>query len=234
MEKISRVTAACLLLFVVQCMQPALGVAGERPAGSALQFGMGNYFNLTRFGGVTMSYQRFLSEDLAWRLGATIELDYNTVEQTADGTGQYEGSDSDAFEDWDNRIAISCEWLVYRGSDVSLYFGGGPYVFYDTEQHAYSDFFLSDDHDDTYWHRRIHNTSLGLGASGVIGVQWAPAEWCALHVEYRAVAAYVREVYSEHRETIGGSDEYTLDEEQANSGFEFDSKDVRAGVSIYF
>ncbi len=228
-----RITVACALLFSVLCLLPALSVAGERPAGTALQFGIGSSFSLSDFGGATICYQRFLSKDLALRLGATIELAYDTQEETAEGTGQYDGSSSGALEEWDNKASLSCEWLVYRGSDVSLYFGGGPHVSVATKQDAYSSFSFSSDAI-SYRSTRYRNRSLGLGATGVVGVQWAPAAWCALHVEYRAVAAYVMEEDSEFQERTGGSDDYTRDEICTSSGVEFDSEGVRAGVSIYF
>ena len=232
MEKRTRITLAFLLLFAVLCLQPALGVASGRPTGSSLQFGVGSSFTPTNFGGATICYQRFLSEDFAWRLGATLELKYDELEYTADGAGHYSGWGSDALEEWNHSVSLRCEWLVYRGSDVSMYFGGGPHISYNTSQYTCTDFYFSDD--DARRNVRIRNRSYGLGVTGVVGLQWAPAEWCALHVEYRAVAAYVTDMRTRHEEVVGGSNEYGIWENETTSGPKFESEGARAGMSIYF
>ncbi len=232
MERRSRISLVCLLLFAVLCLQPATGVAGERPTGNALQFGVGSGFEPSSFMEGTISYQRFLSTDLALRLGATIEVYSGTMEHAAQGTGEYEGSDSEAFHTWNDSVSLSCEWIVYRGSDVSLYFGGGPHTFYRSMEYGESRFRPYDDA--IRWRDRTRKMSFGLGASGVIGVQWAPAEWCALHAEYRAIAAYINGTVIEYWDEVGGTYKNTRTTKRTSNGVEFDSKGVRAGVSIYF
>ncbi len=226
------VTIALLLSFL--CSHPAWAGPVGRPTGHALQFGCGNSLSVGKFNGTTIAYRRSISPNVDWRLGASINLEYGSGEVTASGTGTEAGEDSGPVETWYNSVELRCEWLAYSGERVSFYVGGGPHVALAYSQGMQTSFYFSDDYEDETRHYKNRNTTFGLGAGGVMGVQWAPVEWCALHVEYRAVAMYERALHREYSERDGGTHEYTLQEERTTDAFRFTSRGAAAGISIYF
>ncbi len=226
-------TAAALVLALL-CLCPAQVAAGDRPLGSALQFSVGGSFSLGAFNGTTVAYRRSLSPDVDWRLGATIDLSYSSGEQTASGTGSNPGEDSAPVEEWYSIVNLRCEWIAYRGSGVSFYAGGGPQLRVKHSQNVGTSFYFSENNENEARHSRSRDAEYGIGLGGIVGVQWAPVEWCALHVEYRAAVGYTRGVYRDYSDREGGNSEYTLHAEEIVNSFEFDSQGVTAGLSIYF
>lgn len=233
MHKGIRILIASLLALPAFVIKPAWGAVDERPTGGSLQFGIYQYNNLTTFGGTTISYQWFLSKSIAMRIGSTIEIDYNSGDKSGEGTGDYSGHGEGEFEDWNNSFSLNCEWLVYRGSAVSLFYGGGPYIAYNTRQYEWLDIYFRDGGIGERRYREREKT-IGAGLTGTIGVQWAPSDWCAIHAEYRVLAAYDAGDIDRHEEWTGLDQYYTLDETWNTEGFVLDSKGVRFGLSIYF
>lgn len=201
------------------------------PTGQAIQFGIGSSFRLGTFEGATISYQRFLTDRVAWRLGLSIDADYRATEYEETAVGDIEMSGSIDLTDWNSSFSASSEWLLYRGSVVSMYFGGGPRVSYSSRQDEYARFYPDDD--ESWRAERVRGTGLGIGAGGVVGVQWAAADWIALHAEYRVNAMYRHETY-ERTLAEGGSEEYIREITDTVNRFVLDSTGVRFGLSIYF
>lgn len=233
MHRSIRISFISLLVLPAFILKPAWGAVDERPTGSALQFGVYRLGRLTSFEGATISYQRFLSRNAALRVGLTVQIDYSSTDDSEEGTGELSGRVAGDIEEWNNSFSLNCEYLVYRGSAVSLFYGGGPYIAYGTRQdEAYGIVFW----DDGYSERTMRNRerTMAAGLTGTFGVQWAPFEWCAFHAEYRALAAYnVGDIYWFHELT--GLDESFTEHDKLNiKGFVFDSKGVRFGLSIYF
>jgi hypothetical protein len=230
-RSVSVAVGVAVLLCVAVVAQPVLAAVAERPQGQAIQFGIGQFLNLKEFGGATIAYQRCLSRNVAWRLGVTVDLNYSASDYSETGTGDADMDASAHLKVWNHQVAVSCEWLVLRGSPVSLYFGGGPRFSYSTSQDEHVDFALGDEES---WHTdRSDVSGLSAGAVGVLGVQWAPSDWCALHAEYRVNASYVRRVVETWR-VVSGDTDYTHDQDETWNGFALDSEGVRAGLSIYF
>ena len=224
----STTTVFLVALGLAALSGPAQGDGGDRPKGQAIQFGIGSSFRLGTFAGTTLSYQRFLSEQVAWRIGVSIDADYETVEVSQTSTGDVEIDGSDELTQWDHSLSAVSEWLVYRGSVVSVYFGGGPRVSYSTGQHenVYH-------HEESWRMERRRASELGAGVAGVIGVQWGAADSLALHAEYRVHAMYVHET-SDRWAAEGGTQNYVAELHTSIDSFELDSQGVRFGLSVYF
>lgn len=220
-----------VVLCALVAAQAVFAAPAERPQGQAIQFGIGDFMNLTEFSGATIAYQRSLSRNVAWRLGVTVDLSYNASDHSETGTGDAEMDVSAHLKEWSHQVAVSSEWLVLRGSPVSLYFGGGPRFSYSTSQDE--DVYFDVGHEENWYSVRWDVSGLSAGAVGVLGVQWAPSDWCALHAEYRVSAAYVRRV-QERWVAESGDYDLTHDRDQTWNGFALDSEGVRAGLSIYF
>jgi opacity protein-like surface antigen len=209
----------------------AVASSGERPQGQAIQFGIGSSFSVSQFSGATIGYQRSLSENVTWRLSMTLDLNYTSVDQADVGTGDAEMDESVDLEEWSHYLSASSEWFVSRGAPVSVYFGGGPRIAYSTRQDDRADFRSGDpvvEYRDT---RRV--SALSAGASGLLGVQWAPSDWFALHAEYRLSALYVRRTEGTWT-SRSGDDGYFLEETLTWNGVTIDSEGVRVGFSVYF
>ncbi len=229
-----RTCSLIALVLIALCVSSAPASAVGRPMGRALQFGVGGSFKLESFNGTTFAYRRSMSPNVDLRLGASVDLEYQSGDETATGTGTNSGEDSAPLEEWNNNVRLRCEWIAHRGSEVSFYAGGGPQLSFAHSQYVSTDFYFSDDGEDAVRHYKTRNAEYGIGVGGVIGVQWAPVEWCALHVEYRAAAGYTRGEYRHYSDRDGGSNEYTRVESEIADSFEFDSQGVEAGLSIYF
>jgi hypothetical protein len=230
-RSVSVAVGIAVLLCAAAVAQPALAAAAGRPRGQAIQFRIGENLALTQFSGATIAYQRCVSGNVAWRVGVTVDLNYSASDYSETGTGEAEMDAGADLKEWSHQVAVSSEWLVLRGSPVSLYFGGGPRFSYSTSQREYVDFEQGNEQN---WHtNRVDTSGLSAGAVGVLGVQWAPSDWCALHAEYRVTASYVRRVEETWRAASGNA-EYTHDQDQTWNGFALDSEGVRVGLSIYF
>jgi hypothetical protein len=221
-----------LLLGALLVARPVFGGNTERPQGQALQFSVGRYLSLSDFGGATVCYQRSVSENLTWRLGVTVDLYYAGSEESLFGTGDAAADTSASTTDWSHQFVVTSEWLFWRGEPVSLYLGGGPRLSYMAWQSEYV-------HLGTgyaqgwYYARQSRGSGLSVGAAGVLGVQWAPSDWCALHAEYRVNAGYVRTV-TETWISESSNEHYTYNGDVVSNGFSLDSEGVRVGLSVYF
>lgn len=233
MNRIIRILTVSSLVLPAFISEPARGAVDERPAGSALQFGIYGYNNLTTFGGTTISYQRFISRNIALRIGSTIELDLDSIDSSGKSTGDLGGKVKTELEEWNNSFSLNCEFLVYRGSALSLFYGGGPYAAYSNRQSVWFDPYY-------YYNgagaraRKNRTKEFDVGLTGTIGVQWAPSAWCAIHAEYRVSAAYSSEELYVREERAGVGTNYVIEETMDTEGVVFDSKGVRFGLSIYF
>lgn len=221
-------TVLCALF--IAC--PAFGGDTEGPHVQSIQFAIGQNLNLKEFGGATVSYQRTLSDRVAWRLGVTVESSILVSEVSAVGTGSAEVDASDDETNWHHKLSVTSEWLFRRGKSVSVYYGAGPRLSYETSQRERVMFGTGSAQG---WIRtdRSRWSAITMGVVGVLGVQWAPCDWFALHAEYRVNAGYVRQVderwVSETTDT-----EYDYAEEVISNGFTLDSEGARTGISVFF
>jgi opacity protein-like surface antigen len=224
------VWCACLVLPLTSAAE------GGRPDGQAILFRVGSSFTLGSFDGATLGYQRFLGQDVAWRVILGIDLRYDNVEESEEHAGDGNNHNIDEsldYSEWGHEISISSEWLKYRGDRVSVFYGGGPRVSYSAYRDDGIEFYTSSGNWRFY---RTNSKTYRVGLVGCFGVQWAATDWLALHAEYRVLCSYSHRVYDTERlVTNEENEEYDYDREgTVTDGFLLDSLGVRFGLSAYF
>ena len=224
------VVAICAGTALLCAATPSFG-EGARPTGHAIQFSVQKELALRDFGALTIAYQRFIGPDMAVRLGATIDLMHDSSEVSGLVITEADGEVYDSsveHGEWYHTGHLSCEWLWYRGEVLSLYYGGGPRVFYTSTRTENSDFHESYDR-----HMRRDGEEFGGGIQGCLGIQWRACEWLAIHAEYNARLYYSHLTEEVQTLKTGDSPEYTEDREETDRVV-FDSRGVRVGLSAYF
>ena len=216
------------LWVLVFLIMPATLAAAERPVGRAMQFGITSYLRLSDFNGGTIAYQSNLSPDAAWRLGATV----NVSDSRGDESFIYiDGEDTEASGDETVRscdLALTCQWLRYRGDVLSVYFGGGPRLSFTYSRSEGYTFQTWTQYERHYWSR-----TFGVGLEGCLGVQWTATDWLAIHAEYVTRLTYQHTNVEEDEWSLEGDEEHVKRTTSVDA-FEFDSTGVRFGVSVYF
>lgn len=102
------VVALCATCLALLSPQPTAAVTG-RPRGQAIQFGIGGDFTLRDFGGATLSYQRFVSRDAAWRVSVGLYLDYDDVEHSEEFVGDDVVDETMDQREWLHRVSVAGE-----------------------------------------------------------------------------------------------------------------------------
>jgi len=229
----SRCQVAALLWLVcaVATSWIADAAAVERPRGQALQFRITNYLTLDEFEGATLAYQRSLSSELALRLSVDLGLQRDTGDVSYEYSNDEDGAYSDEEFSRQYSVAVSVQWLRYRGEEVALYFGGGPRVSYSLWEFTDWGYY-------TWGTQKVEScqTTYELGLEGCIGVQWAATEWLAVHAEYVTMLTYWHSEAEEERwrfEEWEDPEEYRISTSSVD-GVSLDSTGVRFGISIYF
>jgi hypothetical protein len=220
-----------LALALWAAMSPATRAgAASRPVGQAVQFRIGNSFTLSDFGGTTFAYQRYLGPDVAWRISLGVDLRSEEGEESIERSGDPEIDKTFDVSEWGHTVTLASEWLVYRGDEVSVYFGGGPRITYTSSRSEYWDYYSGSTH-----YRRGTTEGYGAGLQACFGVQWAATDWLALHAEYNVQFTYSHNV-AEDVETITeeeGDEVFYIDTTTTDRTF-LDSRGVRFGLSAYF
>ncbi|MBD3367178.1 MAG: hypothetical protein GF405_03250 [Candidatus Eisenbacteria bacterium] len=200
-----------------------------RPHGQALLFGIRDIGSLEGFQGGSIAYQRFVGENVAWRVGLGLELSYDAGEiEEGHWGGSYEGYGEDETEGWSHRVSLVTQWLVFRGDRVSVFYGGGPYLSYRTyrDEGGYL-------HGDAWADTWEDSDTYTVGFQGTIGTQWAAADWFALHAEYQVLGAY-EHTSSEYYRLIDDEDPEAHGKKTESDRFLVDSLGVLFGISVYF
>ena len=204
-----------------------VGAAPSRPIGQAIQFGIRSYVTLDRFQEAALGYQRSISPNAAWRATIGLEMDYEDAEYSLEYQARDSVDVSRDATDWKHSVNVASEWLWYRGDNVSVFFGGGPWLSYSGSQEV-GWYYSIDDEEWTQDRRR--RSEFSGGAQGCLGVQWVAVKWLTIHAEYVARALY-RHRSSEDKRVDNTS---TRTATTIEDGLLFDSLGVRFGLSVYF
>ena len=221
---ITRVLAGCAGGLLIASL---VGAAPSRPIGQAIQFGIRWEFTLDRFQEAMISYQRSINPHVAWRGTIGLQMDYEDAEYSLEYQARDSIDVSRAATDWKHSLTIASEWLWYRGDNVSVFFGGGPWLSYSGSREVGWHYSI-DDEEWTKDQRRRREFS--GGAQGCLGVQWVAVEWLTIHAEYVTRALY-RHRFSEDKRVDSTSERTATTIED---GLLFDSLGVRFGLSAYF
>ena len=216
------------LVLVLALALPATADTLSRSGGHALLFGIDNWLSVEEFQGATVSYQRFISDNVAWRVGVGIDLYYSTGEYQEGNWGtSHEGYGAGDTETWSHSLSFVSQWLVFRGDRISAFYGGGPYLSYGRSRSERPN--LSGDDWILYWD---DSETYTIGLQGTLGTQWTVTDWLALHAEYRVVGGY-RHSSEEHRRVVSEGDFSAVASRTTSEGLIFDTMNVRFGMSIY-
>src|SRR5688572_10615768 len=185
------------------------------PGAWALQFQVGENFNLTSFEGSSISIKKQLSAESALRFGLSPFV------RTADFEDESGAGDSlTAEQDMDSfSLGLSLHMLRYVRpcSTVNLFWGVGPEVSYRHESRRSEDGIVIDE-DFEVWQ---------AGLVGLVGVEWFATRSLGLHGEY-GTSLFYSSVESERR-----VDDVEV-VEQSQSAWSFGGSGVKVGASLYF
>ncbi len=174
--------APVLLMFMLMTSASVARGAEEeaespmQPGAWAIQFGIGDNFDLESFSGGALSVKRHSSANCAWRAGVNLSassLGRDTSVEFADSTTLEE-------EDFDTEFAgVDLDWLRYFGAGTTVrpYFGFGPRVSW---SHGGSS--------NSARERDQHSWSVGVG--GLLGAEYRAASAIGIHAEYRYALSY--------------------------------------------
>jgi hypothetical protein len=207
------------------------GAEVGRPHGRAMQFSIQSSFAVRDFGALTVAYQRFLGDDVALRLGLTLDLSHQAGDYGELYITQEEGEiydESIEHGEWDHTGHVSCEWIRYTGERLSLYYGGGPRIFYSSHRDEDSSFY-----EGFARHSRRDQEEYGGGLQGCLGIQWAFCDWLAVHAEYQVFCTYSHSTETYQRLQTGDGANFT-EEKYTSDTVTLDSRGVRMGLSAYF
>lgn len=236
-------TLILILTVVLAC--GSLPVAAQAPSGNevaketleannwALQFGISDNFTLQTFQGAVLSIKRQTSLRSAWRAGVGL----NVGASDRDGGSSVTSNDSLIFESGDAldgnsfSLQLILQYLRYAhvASRVAFFLGGGPHGGFgwsDQEATSGSGMVQSTN--------TATITSWTVGLNGVLGIEWFASSAISLHAEYGAV---VQRSWSDRetviRTTTGTTTQVRTDNDES-SVWEFDSKGLLFGLSVYF
>ncbi len=231
-----------IILAAALVLSPASALAGTyegddalMEGAQALQFKINSHFTLGGFRGSTLSYQRFLKDRFAFRIGLTLGSEHRNTEGALSlhesGTEEwYDGGADLVFYDHDYSLAAQVLWYS-GGPPISLYYGGGLRFDYGKfrDDRAYYRYY---EEEPFIRFRTYETSSWGVGLTGTIGVQWLVTSFIALHAEYGLSLMYG-----------SGSREETSYEEPEGDSYreasdwtttELRSHGVLFGLSVYF
>jgi len=209
------VVFALSLLIAVSSAAGSSGSSYALVKGSqALQFGVGYDFMLSPFQGATISYERFVRDNRALRLGVQISMDYSEGPVRDDVLNEgVTGSGEADLAHWLHAYSVFCGLVSYRPGRVALYYGGGPKVTYSNRLEEDYYFRISSSGSSSSRYRNWER-SWGAGLQGVIGMQWILNDRFRLLGEYATSVMYgrsFRENVSTYTDATPQSDKATDD-----------------------
>lgn len=198
----------------------------------ALQFEIGYDFKLSPFQGATLSYERFLRDRLALRLGIGASMMYEDDERAVDFEGDTEARGEIDLTNWYHQYSLVCQLVSYQGGPVALYYGAGPKVTYSNERQervwfsGYGE--VLESHGSIWWRR-----AWGVGVAGVAGVQWLVSDRFALHAEYSTALMY-RHDDETLTSVMSGENYRVMKETDERSAVGVYPDGTRLGLSVFF
>lgn len=209
------------------------------PGAWAIQFQIEDDIGLKPFNGMSISLKRHISSRSAFRLGATLGLQFDDMEL---GTSNFTAdtlASSDSRETDSNSQSIRIDLLYMQyptaGKNVHFFWGAGPLVRFSRsdrdEEIRYT--YLNGVRVDTV---DQHSDLWGLGGMGTVGVEWFATKDVSFHAEYFASLEYTSTDadYTQKRSAVGDIPPARKTSDSSVDQWEFDGVNVILGISIYF
>ncbi len=192
----------------------------------AVQFAVGNDFQITSFQGLTFSLKYHLSTRSALRFGVGFsgELNDRTVEHSEYG----EPTKSIPLEINNQDVHAVFSFLFYPKPEalIKIYFGIGPRFAYSHSLHEYPNSTSCGDYVDTY-----EFSSWAAGLEGTFGAEWFPAKILSIFAEYSAYGVYGKSTEDDHGFSCYSGSWHDKD---TSENWEFNGHTARMGLSVYF
>ena len=231
---------ACLML---TCLVAAVAAADTptnplAPGARALQFQIGDNFEVRSFDGLSVSFKRHSSAESAWRLGVMLDLEINDrdiEDSTATSDDVYVGSQDN--ESNGQRLRVDLLQLRYpsTGRSACWYWGVGPRMRFSRNERE-SMYVNGEEQVSAAQFRREYGHSWGVGALGVSGVEWFVTGDVSLHAEYAASLEYGASTLES--DTWQGEDgelpTYHRTTSNTETGWDFGGTQAIFGASLYF
>lgn len=225
----------CLIAGVAFAESPTNPLA---PGARAIQFQIGDNFELKAFDGMSVSFKRHSSAESAWRLGVMLDLEIDDLDLDSNTTFS-DGLIAESRVIDSNGQSLRVDLLQLRypspGRSVCWYWGVGPRVRFsrfEEETMAVRDLEIQSDEQFT----REYGHSWSVGGLGVGGVEWFVADDVSLHAEYAASLEYgatTRET-DEWQGEDGELPNYHRATSQTGTGWDFGGTQAIFGASLYF
>lgn len=185
----------------------------------ALQFQIGQNFQLSSFQGSVISGKYNFSDRDALRLGVSITTnnqDQNGLVNHHDQLDNY----SSTMKNIINNFSIGLQYIRnnYYRWNINFYYGAGPIIGYNYNDNNTKDNFGNIN--------RVMNTQWNYGISAMAGVEWYFLKDMSLSAEYGIM-------YNYFQETMANTQPNT-DSTTKIKGFLIQPLGVRFGLSVYF
>jgi opacity protein-like surface antigen len=202
----------------------------------ALQFQIGNNFNLSSFQGSALSYKFHFQPEFALRIGIGLAGDDTGI---TDDRSLFGGDTlTSSSNQSDNRSGVNIEinaqsiWYANTSSEILFFYGGGPLVAYARRHQV--------DHDVTSPVVVPQATTISdrtsitwvVGLTGVAGVEWFVSQSLSLHAEYIVSGRYSWTSEETIATQSPSANRSTTD--RSYSVWQLSGNGVRFGVSAYF
>jgi len=192
----------------------------------AIQFGIGNYFDVEAFNSKSISFKKHLSAETAIRVG--IVLSASSYKEEANSRDYINDTlISSKSISYSPTYSISAEvstlylWYLSTQSDFYLFLGLGPELRFDRREYSTSDYY-------------DQNRTWSIGMEGSIGAEWFVTHRFSLHAEYLANALYVGSKENGWNTDVNGNRLVVEDFDNTSTAWRFQSGTVAFGLSIYF
>ena len=208
------------------------------PGARAIQFQIGDNFEVRSFDGLSVSFKRHSTAESAWRLGVMLDLEIDDADMEGSTTTtdvllvQSQDRDSNG-----QRLRVDLLQLRYPspGRSACWYWGMGPRLRFSRFETETTTVNGTDPVFDEQFTRQ-YSHSWSVGALGVGGVEWFVTGDVSLHAEYAASLEYGATTWE--TDVWQGEDgelpNYHRATSQTETDWDFGGTQAIFGASLYF
>lgn len=208
------------------------------PGARAIQFQIGDNFELKAFDGMSVSFKRHGSAESAWRLGVMLDLEIDDEDMEGGATDSDDlRIESQVVDSNGQSLRVDLLQLRYPSPErnVCWYWGVGPRLRFSRFEEEITS--VSGAPPELTEHfSRMYGHSWGVGALGVGGVEWFVAGDVSLHAEYAASLEYgaTTQEFDLWRGEDGELPTYHRTTSSTGNGWDFGGTRAIFGASLYF